>query len=619
MNSSGLLSGTPAAPGSFNVTLQVTDRAQVTASKSLTLIINAANPPSITTVSPLPAGVVDSPYTQTFSAIGGTPPYRWSLGNVVAFPPDITLNAATGVLSGTPGTRGDFSFTVQVTDSTGQLASRVFALTITSGPLAITTGTLFNGTVGIPYSQTFSATGGTPPYRWSIRSGATAGLTFDGNSGVLAGTPTSAGSFPFTIQVTDSAGGTASKDFTLIVDIPRLTILTASPLPSGTAGSAYSQRFSATGGTPPYTWSIISGSIAGLLLEATSATLSGTPTDSGTFNITVQVRDSGGQTSAKLFALTVNPSPLTITTPLQLPDAVLGQPFSYAVTALGGVPPYSWSALGLPDGLSIDVATGILSGTPPAGGSFGFAVTVTDAVRASATARLQLTVGMPAIPAVTITGLPDTANAADQPSIRVTLAEPYPAPITGQLNLSFTPEAGAGDSTIQFATGGRTATFTIPAGSTTSAAALSLQTGTVAGTIRITAQFQSSGIDITPTPAPSQGTRIRQAAPVIASARLVRMSNGFNIQITGYSTAREITQAVFHFTAASGSTLQTSDITIPVQSIFSQWFQNPASTAFGSQFTFTQPFTVQGDPNAVIPESVSLTNTLGNTTATIAR
>ena len=386
------------------------------------------------------------------------------------------------------------------------------------------------------------------------------------------------------------------------------------------------RRFPQVGGTAPYTWSLTSGSLPGLNVSATGI-LSGTPTNSGIFSFTIAVQDSAAtaQTGTKTFTLTINPGPPTITTATQLPDGMLGQPFSQTLTAAGGTPPYTWSATGLPDGLSIDPATGIISGAATSGGSFSFVVTVTDNARVSSRpVSFQLNIGMPALPAFTITGLPGTVNPTDQPKIQLNLASPYPATVSGQLSLTFTSAVGGGDGTILFSTGSRTAPFTILAGTTSSTVPIAIQIGTVAGTIQITAQSitapgQPAAIDITPAPAPSQTTRITQAAPAIVSAKLSRTANGFSIQVTGYSTAKDVTQAVFHFTAASGSTLQSSDVTVPVQSIFTPWFQSTASTAFGSQFTFTQPFTVQGDPNAVIPGSVTLTNSLGSNTANITQ
>jgi hypothetical protein len=90
------------------------------------------------------------------------------------------------------------------------------------------------------------------------------------------------------------------------------------------------------------------------------------------------------------------------------------------------------------------------------------------------------------------------------------------------------------------------------------------------------------------------------------------------VTITGYSTTREISQAIFRFNAASGANLQTTDVTIPVSSLFSGWFQSSGIAAFGSQFLFTQPFTVQGDTQAISSVTVTLVNTQGNSQQTTA-
>jgi hypothetical protein len=435
----------------------------------------------------------------------------------------------------------------------------------------------------------------------------------------MTGTPQSSGIFDFTVQVTDSTGVTASKSLTLVVDLPKLTITTATPLPGGPVGTAYSQKFSAIGGTAPYTWTLAAGFIPGLSVDFIGGVLSGTPTDSGTFNFSVQATDSKGQTGTKAFSITITPGPPSITTDAQLPDGTFGVPFLQAIQAIGGTAPYAWSASRLPDGLNLDSATGIISGTPQTAGTFAFTVTLTDSARLTSTARFNLTIGLPPLPTVNISGLPATANAADQLKAHLELSSPYPAPVSGQLLLTFVSDVGGNDGTIQFSTGGRTAAFTIPANTTAATPDLSIQTGTVAGTIRLVAQFQSFGIDITSSPAPTVTTHVNPAAPTIVSTKLVRTTNGFSIQVTGYSTSREVTQAVFHFTAASGNTLQSGDVAVSVQSMFAQWFQDASSTAFGSQFTFTQPFTVQGDSNAVIPGSITLTNSLGSNTANIVQ
>jgi 6-phosphogluconolactonase (cycloisomerase 2 family) len=176
--------------------------------------------------------------------------------------------------------------------------------------LSITTASpLPNGTVGSGYSQTLAATGGTPPYGWSVTAGTLpAGLTLS-SGGVLSGTPTASGTSNFTVQAADSGTQTTTKGFALTINggaPPPLSITTASPLPNGTVGTAYSQTLAATGGTPPYAWTVVSGTPPAGLTLSTGGVLSGTPTGSGTSNFTVQAADSGTQTATKGFALTIN-------------------------------------------------------------------------------------------------------------------------------------------------------------------------------------------------------------------------------------------------------------------------------------------------------------------------
>jgi len=618
LNPNGNITGTPTASGSYTVSVRVTDSQSGAATRSFSLTITGL---TITTASPLSPGTASLPYSLTLSATGGTPPYTWAASPGI--PPGLTINPSTGVIAGTPSTAGSFSFTVQVTDSKGQAATQNYTLTINPAPLTITTvPPLFNGIVGTAYLQTFSASGGTPPYAWSITSGNAGNLTLDPNSGALQGTPQTAGTFTFTVQVTDKAGARVSSSFSVTITRPSLTIVTGASLPSGTVGAAYSQSFSVVGGTPPYTWSLSSGSVPGLTFAANQATLAGSPTAPGTFAFVLQAQDSGGLTVTRSFSVTINPATLTITTGTQLPDGTLGAPYSFQMSASGGVPPYTWSANGLPAGLTIDPNSGTISGTMGAAAPPPFAVTVSDSTKvATATNQFRINVNLPTVPSVNPSGLPATAGPAQQYGLQISIVSPYPVTILGTAILTFSPDVGGGDGTIQFSTGGTTASFTIPAGSTTatSAAPLAIQTGTVAGTINISLRLQAGGQDVTPTPAPATSAHVDQAAPVIQSVQVSRTASSLSIQITGYSTAREVTQAVFNFNAAQGQTLQTSQVTIPVDTLFSAWYQNSANNAYGSQFILTQPFSIQGDPSAVLPKTATLTNREGTTTYNIGQ
>jgi hypothetical protein len=500
-----------------------------------------------------------------------------------------------------------------------------FSLTAGAAPVSITTvAPLFNASVGVAYSQPFAATGGNPPYSWSISSGNTGDLTLDASTGTLHGTPQTAGTLNFTVKVTDTQGASASASYSVQVNPPLLTIAVAAPLPSGMLGTPYQQTLPllATGGTPPYRWSLASGpaSIPGLNFDPASLVLSGTPASAGVLTLTIQVTDAKQQTATKSLSLTILPPSLSISTARNLPDGSLNVDYATTLIALGGTPPYIWSATGLPEGLSIN-GSGIVSGIPTTAGAFGVAITVADAALVHFSDRFTLNISLPAPPAASITGIPDTVSAAEQYPIAISFASTFPAAITGQAILTFVPETGPADQTVQFASGGTTANFSIPAGATaaTSAVPIAIQTGTTAGTISVSLRLQAGGVDITPAVAPAISAQVPHAAPVIRSVDITRGGGTLGVIVSGYATSRDIVQATFTFSAVNGQTLQNSasSIAVSVETLFSNWFQNPANSPYGTQFVLTQPFSVQGDPTAVIPQSVTLTNRVGSTTFTI--
>lgn len=610
----GQITGTPTAGGTARFTLQVKDSAGETATGAFTITV--ASPLQIASPAALPAGAAHAPYHYKLMATGGEPPYSWEI-TAGSLPPGLTL--ADNTISGIPTADGKYSFSARVTDKAGGSESGSFSVTIAPGLTITSTSPLRAAAVGTQYSQALAALAGVPPYEWSVASGALpGGLSLDPRTGVLSGTPLAGGSFEFTVQVRDTAGASVSKPFTITV-VSALTIATASPLASGAVGVAYTQSLGATAGTSPYTWAVTAGALPqGLTLDASSGVISGTPAATGTFEFTVQVRDSLSATASKVLAITIAPA-IAIANVSPLPPGTAGQPYSHQLSAQGGVAPYTWSVTGgaLPAGLALDGARGLITGTPQAAGDYEFTLRAADAAGGTASATATLHIGLVAPPAVAITGLPETAGPLAQPQVGVSIAEPYSLPLTGQLVLTFAPDATVpgDDPAIQFSTGGRTVDFSIPANSTQvslPAPQIALQTGSVAGTITVAAVLKAGGVDATPSPAPVRTLRVARSAPVIRSLKKVTTATGFEIWITGYSPSRDLTQAAFRFTPAPGSNLRTTTATLPLADSARQWYEDPVSRLFGSQFTIVQPFTLQGSASAIGAIYVSLSNSAGN-------
>jgi len=623
--SNGAIAGTPSSANTYNFTVQVTDAAGATASNPFTLTIIPATPKLTITTTSLPNGTVGSSYSQSITASGGTAPYSWAVTSG-SLPPGLSLNASNGLIAGTPSAADTYNFTVQAKDASSATATQTFTVTIAPNTpkLSITTTSLPNGTVGESYSQSISASGGTPPYTWSLATGSLPpGLSLNASNGSIAGTPSSADTFNLTIQVKDATSATATQAFTVTITpaTPKLTITTTS-LPNGTVGTSYSQSISASGGTPPYAWSLATGSLPpGLSLNASNGSIAGTPSSADTFNFTVQVKDAGSATATQAFTVTIAPNTpkLTITTNSLLPNGTPGSNYSQTLTASGGTPPYSWSITSgsLPDGLKLDSGTGTISGTPGTAGTYPFTGRVTDSLSAVADQPLQITIGSaPPGPTLNFSSLSNSAVSAHQIPFDLNLSSAAPQPYSGQVTLSFQPDATVSrdDPAIQFSTGSRTASFTIPAGATKAvfpASTMAFQTGTVAGTITVAVSSNVPGGSL------SQTVVVARAAPVIQSATVTSNNSGFQLQLTGFSNTRDLTTANFHFTAAGGQIVQTSDLSVNLAALASQWYTGSASTQFGGQFLLIVPFSVsQGTPTGLASVAVQLGN--GQSTSSTA-
>ncbi len=353
----------------------------------------------------------------------------------------------------------------------------------------ITTSTLAAATLNSAYSAQLSATGGSP-MTWTVTSGTLpAGLALS-TTGILSGTPTTDGTYEFTVEVSNTGGkDTKSLSITVSKSAPVVVVpvITTETLPAATRGTAYSAALTAASDAP-VTWSA-TGLPAGLAIDGSTGAISGTPTASGTFTVAVTATNSGGSVN-KTFTLTVaEPVPVgtrpTITT-TEIPPATKDVPYSVILEATGTAP-ITWSVLapGLPAGLEINESTGEISGTVKgvyaSSGPISFAVTATNSA-GSHTRTFTLTfIEPPTAPTITTRSNLGTFMVGDNVSVLLSVIGTRPITWTAE-NL---PDGiTISDSGLISGTASKAGTFSIEITATNS---LGSASGTFTMTVKETA------------------------------------------------------------------------------------------------------------------------------------
>lgn len=503
-SATGIISGAPTTAGTFSFTATAADAGSPAQSKSVSLSIVIAPVTLAIATSTLPSATQSSSYSGTLQAFGGTGTYTWSIASGT-LPAGLSLAPSTGVVSGTPTSSGPTSFKVAVSDtgSPVQSASATISLSIVAAgtPLAISTTSLPQGKPNKNYSATLNATGGTEPYTWVITNGTLpTNLSFASTTttGTISGKPTASSTTSLTFQVTDSSSTPQTQSTTLsLVIAPTAVTITSSTLSAGTNGSSYSGLLKATGGTPPYTWSVSPGSLpAGLSLAPSTGLISGTPTATGTSNFTVTVADAGNpaQTASATTSIVVAaPAPTTLTiTTSSMPTGTNGTSYSNALQASGGTSPYAWSitAGSLPAGLSLNQATGLISGTPTTNGTSNFTATVTDGGSPAQSKSVPLSI---------------VVAAASAPALTINATLP-------------SGTAGTAYSNAMSASGGTPAyTWSITAGSLPTGLTLAASSGTISGTPSASGTYNFTAT-VTDNSSPTAQTKSAATSIVIAAA-----------------------------------------------------------------------------------------------------
>ncbi|HEY8054379.1 MAG TPA: putative Ig domain-containing protein, partial [Terriglobales bacterium] len=305
----GVLGGTATSSGTYNFTVAVTDSS--VPAKSTTLPITLQFSGLTATDLALTDANLGVAYSATITMANGTGPFSPALASGT-LPPGLSLSPSASstrqwLISGTPTAAGPYKFAVRVTDAAGQQAVLPFQMTVQ--PFAIVPDVLATGVEGLGYKDQLATQGGIGPFQFDLVLGQLPpGLTFSFD-GFIYGVPASgsAGDYTFGVAVHDANGLTATRSYTITIFNPNVFAITTVALPTATAGQQVNDVITANFGTPPYTFSLQSGTLPSGITLNPNGVLEGVPSvaSSGTYSFTILVRDSLGLTATRHFSWVV--------------------------------------------------------------------------------------------------------------------------------------------------------------------------------------------------------------------------------------------------------------------------------------------------------------------------
>jgi type II secretory pathway pseudopilin PulG len=391
LSGAGMISGT-AKVGSRTITVKVTDAIGQTDQASFTWTVYAL--PTITAPGAQRSGIGQPIAPLGIVATCTRTPCTFT---ATGLPAGISIDQNSGVISGTPSATGSASVTVTVTDSGGHAATTApFSWTVFAGPTITTPGprTSTQGTMIATLTVASSCPMGSCTF---AATGLPAGLSIGSSNGQISGTPTAAGSYSVVVTITDPSGNSASTNaFSWTVTAP-LVLTVPHQYSRINSSAAVDLSLFAAGGTGTYTFTLVGGTLPGTLTLRSDGTFSGNtgvtgtgsrPPSSKTYsNIQVRVTDSSGASTTSTFTWTVSRSGNALSLSIDNQASTVGVPDVLDIwgddDVTGGVSPYTFAITSgtLPNGLTLDPATGVISGTPTtanSGQGVNIAVRVTD-------------------------------------------------------------------------------------------------------------------------------------------------------------------------------------------------------------------------------------------------